>query len=83
MVLVPQLPDDFKDFATEHAGRSGLKDAFLTHCRREFFHKQMKIVLDKEFIEAWKHGIVIMCHDGIQHRFYPCLFTYSADYPEK
>jgi hypothetical protein len=30
-----------------------------------------------------QHGIVIMCHDGIERRFYPRIFTYSADYPEK
>ncbi|KAL6298277.1 hypothetical protein BKA93DRAFT_710038, partial [Sparassis latifolia] len=29
------------------------------------------------------HGIVITCCDGVQRRFYPRIFTYSADYPEK
>ena len=29
------------------------------------------------------HGIVIKCCDGVLRRFYPRLFTYSADYPEK
>jgi hypothetical protein len=41
------------------------------------------ILLDDEFIEAWKHGIVILCCDGIKRRFYPRIFVYSADYLEK
>jgi hypothetical protein len=30
-----------------------------------------------------EHGIVIMGRDGIERRFFPTFFTYSADYPEK
>lgn len=55
----------------------------MTHCCREIFHAQWDILLDAEFLEAYKHGIVIECCDGIRHHFYPRLFTYSADYPEK
>ena len=55
----------------------------MTHCLREFFHEQWKILLDDEFIEAWIHGIDIQCPDGIERRFYPRIFTYSTDYPEK
>lgn len=46
-------------------------------------HAVWRELLDDEFIHAYKHGIVIECADGIQRRFYPRLFTYSADYPEK
>ena len=56
----------------------------MTYCTREFFHAQWEILLtDEEFLEAWKHGIVIMCCDGIKRRFYPRIFSYSADYQEK
>ncbi|KAG6914111.1 hypothetical protein DXG01_002372, partial [Tephrocybe rancida] len=78
------LPDSFKDFASEHvAGKGGPTPAFLAHCRRELFHTQWAILLDEEFLDAWIHGIVIMCLDGILRRFYPRIITYSADYPEK
>ncbi|KAG6905246.1 hypothetical protein DXG01_003988 [Tephrocybe rancida] len=78
------LPDSFKDFASEHIGGKGAPTpAFMAHCRRELFHTQWSIILDEEFIEAWMHGIVIMCLDGILRRFYPRIITYSADYPEK
>ncbi|EGO28346.1 hypothetical protein SERLADRAFT_413311 [Serpula lacrymans var. lacrymans S7.9] len=77
-----RLPDEFKDFATKHVGNK-LSDAFFTHCHRELFHAQWNVLLDEEFFEAYKHGIVIMCCDGVLRCFYPRIFTYSADYPEK
>lgn len=60
-----------------------MSNAFYTHCHRELIHAQWKIILDSEFIEAYLHGIIIRGHDGILRRFYPRIFTYSADYPEK
>jgi|ERR1700692_3063304 len=83
-LLLLQLPDSFKEFATaQTAGGKAPSSAFMTHCYREFMHEQWKVLLDDDFIDAWKHGIVILCCDGITRRFYPRLFTYSADYPEK
>lgn len=55
----------------------------MTHCQRELFHEQWRILLDDAFIEAYCHGIVVTCYDGQQRRFYPRILTYSADYPEK
>jgi Plavaka transposase len=77
------LPDEFKDFAQKYAGGKGPNDAFMAHCHRQLFHEQWKIILDDEFMEAYQHGIVVVCCDGITRRFYPRIFTYSADYPEK
>ncbi|KAG5649594.1 hypothetical protein H0H81_002919, partial [Sphagnurus paluster] len=42
-----------------------------------------KLQLDGDFIHANEHGIIIECPDGVSWRFYPRIFTYSADYPEK
>jgi hypothetical protein len=53
------------------------------HCRRELFHACWDILLDEDFIEAYRHGIVLRCADGIVRRVFPRIFTYSADYPEK
>jgi hypothetical protein len=78
-----QLPDAFKDFATENMGGKGPSNALMTHCRREVMHAQWDILLDEEFLEAYQHSIVVVCCDGIIRRFYPWLLTYSADYPEK
>ena len=41
------------------------------------------LLLDDEFIEAYRNGMVIRCYDGVLRRIYPRIFTYSADYPEK
>lgn len=41
------------------------------------------LLLDKEFMEAYEHGILIECADGVIRRLFPRIFTYSADYPEK
>ncbi|KIK35174.1 hypothetical protein CY34DRAFT_56217, partial [Suillus luteus UH-Slu-Lm8-n1] len=73
------LPDSFEAFTDGN----GLNSDCTTHCHREFFHEQWKILLDDEFLEAYEHGIVVCCCDGIMRRFYPRIFTYSADYPEK
>lgn len=34
-------------------------------------HEQWRILLDDEFLEAYREGIIILCADGIQRRFYP------------
>ncbi|KAG2110219.1 uncharacterized protein F5147DRAFT_772486 [Suillus discolor] len=78
-----KLPDSFKDFAGTYTNGKGVGRECTTHCQRELFQAQWKVLLDDEFLEAYEHGIVILCCDSIKHRFYPRIFTYSADYPEK
>ncbi|KAG2029658.1 hypothetical protein BDR03DRAFT_936805 [Suillus americanus] len=78
-----KLPDSFKDFAGTYTEGKGIGRECTTHCQCELFQAQWRILLDDEFLEAYKHGIVILCCDGIVRRFYPRVFTYSADYPEK
>jgi Zn-finger nucleic acid-binding protein len=55
----------------------------MTHLRHELMHAVLKDLLDPEFLHAWRHGMVIKCADGITCRMFPCIFTYSADYPER
>ena len=78
-----QLPDNFKEFVHTYTRKSILNPTLMTHCQRELFHEQWKQLLDAEFIEAYQHGILVRCYDGEQCWFYPQIFTYSADYPEK
>jgi hypothetical protein len=47
------------------AGGKAPSPVFMTHCTHELFHAQWKILLDDEFLDAWKHGIVIQCMDAI------------------
>ena len=46
-------------------------------------HNVWRFLLDDEFMHAYQYGMVILCPDGVRRRFYPRIFTYSADYPEK
>ncbi len=46
-------------------------------------HAVWRVLLDDDFIEAYRHGIIIKCPDGVVRRVFPRIFTYSADYPEK
>jgi hypothetical protein len=78
-----QLPDAFKDFASQRNGGKSPSTSFMAHCHREAFHAQWKAILDDEFLDAYKNGFVFECCDGVLRRFFPRIFTYSADYPEK
>ena len=55
----------------------------FSHCVRELFQGQWAVLLDDELIDAMKNGIVLECPDGKRRCFFPRVFTYSADYPEK
>lgn len=66
-----------------HAGAKCASGVFMVHCHRELVHAQWKTILDEEFMDAYKHGVVIQGPDGLYRRFYLRIFTYSADYPEK
>jgi hypothetical protein len=78
-----QLPDAFKDFTSQRNGGKDPSGPFKAHCNREVYHAQWRILLDDEFVHAYEHGIVIKCCDGVTRRFYPRIFTFSADFPEK
>lgn len=55
----------------------------LTHCKRELLHQVWRLMLDEDFLDAYRHGIPLRCYDGVNRRIYPRIFTFSADYPEK
>ncbi|KAG5637871.1 hypothetical protein H0H81_002834 [Sphagnurus paluster] len=82
LAYIPNLPDSFEDEYYDQTGKP-LTPELLTHCQRELFHAVWKCILDGTFMHAYKHGIVIECPDGVSRRFFPRIFTYSADYPEK
>ena len=55
----------------------------LKFCKRELFQQVWLLLLDEDFMHVYEHGIKLLCGDGITHQLFPCIFTYSADYPEK
>ncbi|KIM70496.1 hypothetical protein SCLCIDRAFT_18613 [Scleroderma citrinum Foug A] len=82
LMIVVQLPESIIGFINSFTKLKNHTD-LLTHCKRELFHAVWMVLLDNVFIEAYKNGIVIKCHDGVLRHVYPRIFTYSTDYPEK
>ncbi|KZP21441.1 hypothetical protein FIBSPDRAFT_740689 [Athelia psychrophila] len=79
IAYLPSLPDSISD-----AIPAGPRKAMiLTHCRRELLQGSWDKMLDPEFVASYKHGFKMECLDGVWRRFYPRIFTYSADYKEK
>ncbi|TFK61080.1 hypothetical protein BDN72DRAFT_805276 [Pluteus cervinus] len=84
LAYIPSLPDAFQDWAKQfHAKWKTQRKDILTHCRRELMHAVWRLILDDDFVHAYKYGMVIKCLDGVERRVYPRIFAYSADYPEK
>ncbi|KAG2060721.1 hypothetical protein BDR06DRAFT_986857 [Suillus hirtellus] len=81
--FLPSLPDRVKDLLSSlpRISKSGIT-ALHTHCRCKLFHACWDTLLDEKFLHAYKHGMVLKCADGVLRRIFPCIFTYSADYPE-
>ncbi|TFK21409.1 hypothetical protein FA15DRAFT_707242 [Coprinopsis marcescibilis] len=77
------LADDFKDYLRRRGGGKLPPAELITHCSREMFQAQWALLLDDDLVRAMTDGIILVCHDNIERRFYPRIFTYSADYPEK
>ena len=80
--IATKLPESIKEFISSISNKKDNRDIF-THCKRELFQGAWNILLNDEFVDAYKNGIVIKCFDGILRRVYLRIFTYSADYPEK
>ncbi|KAG8702016.1 hypothetical protein FRC09_004999 [Ceratobasidium sp. 395] len=79
----PSLPVDIQDQLRKLEPGRPIPKTLLAHLRRELFHEVLRLLLDDEFLRAWRHGVVIVCADGITRRVFPRIFCYAADYPEK
>jgi hypothetical protein len=83
LIYFPKLPEDLQDtYMKEFDGLAASANT-ITHLKRELVQKVWELLLDDEFMEAYEHGIVITCADGVTRQIFPRFFTYSADYPEK
>ena len=77
-----QLPCSIIDFISEYSKKKNYNEV-LAHCKWELIHEVWKVLLDNEFLDAYRNGIVVKCFDGKFRRLFLCIFTYSVDYPEK
>ncbi|THV05942.1 hypothetical protein K435DRAFT_816082 [Dendrothele bispora CBS 962.96] len=82
LAYIPKLPSNIQDQYKQKIGFPASAPT-LTHLKRELMQAIWALILDPEFMEAYEHGILVKCGDGIIRRLFPRFFTYSADYPEK
>jgi len=84
LAYIPSLPNLFQDeLKSFHHKWDTQKKDILTHCQWELMHTVWKFILDEDFLYAYTYRIVMKSLDGIERWVYPCILTYSADYPEK
>ncbi|KAG2042377.1 hypothetical protein BDR03DRAFT_979010 [Suillus americanus] len=82
VAYIPTLPDDLQDQHMKIFGKPSSSEVY-THCKCELMQAIWALLLDKKFMHAYEHGIVIKCSDGVTRRIFPRFFTHLADYPEK
>ncbi|KAH8834403.1 hypothetical protein DL96DRAFT_1580429, partial [Flagelloscypha sp. PMI_526] len=82
LAYIPSLPDFIQDLYSSKFGEKATADV-LAHLKREIMNAVWLLLLDDEFMEAYRNGIVVLCADMILRRIFPCFFSYAADYPEK
>ncbi|KAJ7189929.1 hypothetical protein GGX14DRAFT_607548 [Mycena pura] len=78
----PSLPYWVKDKYSERFGKN-MPDAVETHLKRELMHAVWDMLLDDEFVKTCEEGLEIVCYDKIPRQFFPWIYLYGADYPEK
>lgn len=77
-----QLPDELLDYYRQVYAASPTTET-LRWLKSELMQRVWIKLLDDDFINAYLHGVVVECADGVVRRMFPRFFTYSADYPEK
>ena len=84
LAYIPPFPDSLQDeMKAFHLKWGSQQKDVLAHCHRELMHGVWKFLLDHNFLHTYWYRMVVQCYDGIERCVYPCIFTYSADYPEK
>ncbi|KIJ97621.1 hypothetical protein K443DRAFT_133777 [Laccaria amethystina LaAM-08-1] len=81
-VYMQSLPDNIEE-AFDTIFGNNITPTMRTHLKRQLIHAIWELLLDDQFMEAYEHGIVVKCADGVLCRLYPHFFIHGADYPEK
>ncbi|KAJ3554423.1 hypothetical protein NM688_g3120 [Phlebia brevispora] len=82
IAYAPTLPDTIQDAYKETYGEAATGQV-LRFCKVELTRAVWLLLLDDEFMYAYRHGRLEQCADGILRRMFPRLFAHSADYPER
>lgn len=81
-LALSQLPDELQDYYRQVYEAAPTAET-LRWLKSELMQQVWIKLLDDDFIDAYLHGVVVECADGVVRRMFPRFFTYSADYPEK
>ena len=77
-----KLPDKIQDAYKRIHGIPATAEV-LRFCKMELMQAFWLLLLNDEFMEAFKNGILIHCGDNVIRRLFIRILLYSADYPEK
>ena len=55
----------------------------LTHVKCKIMQKVWELLLDSNFMDAYRQGMITECADDLVRWYFPRFFIYSANYPEK
>ncbi len=77
-----QLPDGlFRAYKAAYGEAPSA--AIVRVLKRDLMQKLWLLLVDDDFMKAYKHGVLVECGDGIVRRLFPRILSYLADYPEK
>ncbi|KAG2055702.1 hypothetical protein BDR06DRAFT_981715 [Suillus hirtellus] len=82
VAYIPMLSDNTQEIYCDIFGEAMIDEVHM-FCKHELVQAIWKLLLDKDFMHAYEHGMIVHCTDGITHCLFPHFFSYSADYPEK
>ncbi|EKM78993.1 hypothetical protein AGABI1DRAFT_75575 [Agaricus bisporus var. burnettii JB137-S8] len=82
IAYIPKLSDSFKD-SYKAIHKKYPTQSVITNCRRELVHEIWLLLMDEDFVEAYKNGFTHEFFDGVIRRVFLRISIYGMDYPEK
>ncbi|KAK7435189.1 hypothetical protein VKT23_019759 [Stygiomarasmius scandens] len=82
LAYIPSLPDIVRDAYHDEFGVYP-NDEVMKFLKREIMQAVWMLLLDDELLDAYIHGLLLVCADAIFRRLYPRFYTHSADYLER
>ncbi|KAK7465384.1 hypothetical protein VKT23_005362 [Stygiomarasmius scandens] len=82
LAYIPSLPDIARDAYYHEFGVYPTGEV-LKFLKREIMQAVWMLLLDDELLDAYVHGLLLICTDTVLRRLYPRFFSQSADYLER
>ncbi|KAI0667339.1 hypothetical protein C8Q78DRAFT_994357 [Trametes maxima] len=82
LAYIPSLPDTIQDAYLKAYGTAASADV-LTFCKHELMQCVWLLLLDEEFMDTYKNGILVVCGDGVTCRIFPPFHDLLGRLPGK